>query len=303
MVFFVSLSSFFEVKAQAPFPPEVDTVFINLSDLENENPNYVFPICGEKPGTFLFSFDSTFMVTPSILGELIVFGDMPNGESGLIVDFNEPISDSIGYFDKVQLDLLPLLGEDILGLAQSIYFYLYIGFSSGGSGAVSKEFIYFFGNPARDPENVSVEYHSTDSSLYLTFAPWLEQVFYVFSDSWDTTTVFRPLWSTGDTTWTTKATADGWYWISLSNDCDTVVDSVYLDVTSSSETMEKPWFFQTGRQFSLLEEGEVAVFNMLGQKVLATRNKDFVLDKPGIYILTLNPKYGARRTAKIVVRW
>ncbi len=111
--------------------------------------------------------------------------------------------------------------------------------------------------------------------------------------------LYSILWSTGDTTLTTTAPA-GDCWVMVMSPCgDTVVEYFHYDGIGESYYKE-PFFSQFSNQICLLEDGELELYNALGQKLLGTREREFYLSTPGLYILRFRSVSGAIRTAKIV---
>lgn len=109
-------------------------------------------------------------------------------------------------------------------------------------------------------------------------------------------------WSTGETTPDIEVLEEGTYSVMVFTECDTIYDSITIryDGVWFSDILEEPFFSQFGSQIRLLKDGEVEVYNALGQELPGTREREFTLNSPGLYILRFRSRNGAIRTAKIV---
>ncbi len=108
-------------------------------------------------------------------------------------------------------------------------------------------------------------------------------------------------WSTGDTIPSIEVLEEGTYSVTVFTECDTIHDSITIRYDGIEECYKRPFFSQFSNQIRLLEDGEVEVYNALGQKLLGTRERELYLSTPGIYILRFRSVSGAVRTAKIVL--
>ncbi len=107
------------------------------------------------------------------------------------------------------------------------------------------------------------------------------------------------LWSDGTTGRTIDDPTIGDYWCKVSDGCDTVI--AYYSYDAVVESREEPWFSQFGSQVSLLEDGELEVYNALGQRLLGTREKEITIAPPGLYVLRFRSIEGVNKTAKVVI--
>lgn len=107
------------------------------------------------------------------------------------------------------------------------------------------------------------------------------------------------LWSDGTTERTIDDPTIGDYWCKVSNECDTVI--AYYNYDAVAESRQEPWFSQFGSQVSLLEDGELEVYNALGQRLMGTREKEITIAHPGLYVLQFRSIEGVKKTAKVVI--
>lgn len=108
-------------------------------------------------------------------------------------------------------------------------------------------------------------------------------------------------WSTGDTIPCIEVLEEGTYSVMMFTECDTIVDSVTIRYDGVIESAKNPFFFQFGSQIRLLEDGELEVYNALGQRLLGTREKEITIAPPGLYVLRFRSIEGVNKTAKVVI--